>query len=356
MTLWILLAIMSLAAVGFAIWPMYKHQGGLTPLIGAAVIFVVALSSGLYYHQGKPELRSVGSAGPDADLPGMDDAIAALAKRLEENPDNADGWSMLGRSYMSVGNYPRAVEAFEKAMELESGQNAQTLVSLAEAQLALTNSPVDGSIASLFENALALDPNNPQALFYGGIAAFNRDDTDLAANRWERLLALNPPEEIQGILKQRIAEWRGEAPPADTEAPIPAEQPEQQAVEPAPAIEEPVSEGAVVRAKVTLSDEAAAALTVDATVFIIARDVTVPVPPIAVTRRRLSELPVTVELGDRESMVPGRELSGFPEFELIARVSLSGQPGAQPGDWFGTVIVKPAENNDLELTIQQQVQ
>ncbi|MDH3751951.1 MAG: hypothetical protein OEU40_15300, partial [Gammaproteobacteria bacterium] len=113
--------------------------------------------------------------------------------------------------------------------------------------------------------------------------------------------------------------------------------------------------GVVVRASISLADAAAASLPVEATVFVIARDPAQPVPPIAVARRRLSELPVTVELGDRESMVPGRSLSGFAEFELIVRVSVSGQPSAQPGDWFATQIVKPAENKNIELSIQQQV-
>jgi cytochrome c-type biogenesis protein CcmH len=117
-----------------------------------------------------------------------------------------------------------------------------------------------------------------------------------------------------------------------------------------------LSEGAVVRARVSLSAEAVAALPAEATVFLIARDPAVPVPPIAAARRRLSELPAYVEIGDRESMVPGRELSNFAEFELIARVSLSGQPGAQPGDWFGSIIVAPAGGSDVELQIQQQVQ
>jgi len=356
MTLWILLAVMSLVAVGFAVWPLYRHQRSLSPLIVAAVILVVALSSGLYYRQGSPDLPS-GSASASAGAPGMDDAINALAERLAANPDNPEGWQMLGRSYMSLGNYTGAIEAFEKAIELESAQNPQALVSLGEALLASTGSEIDGRVASLFENALALDPNNPQALFYGGIGAFNRGDTDLAADRWERLLGLNPPAEIQGILEQRIAEWRGETPPAVQHPEMPvAESTEAPAEVPAEAPSGPLSEGAVVRARVFLSAEAVAALPAEATVFLIARDPAAPVPPIAAARRRLSELPAHIELGDRESMVPGRELSKFPEFELIARVSLSGQPSAQPGDWFGTIIVAPAGGNDVELEIQERVQ
>lgn len=343
MTLWILLAIMSLAAVGFAVWPMYRHQKSFTPLIGAAVVFVVALSASLYYYQGQPELQSAAN-----DLPDIEDVIGGLAARLQSNPDDINGWKMLGRSYMNVGNYAGAVDAFEKAVNLESAQDAQTLVSLGEALLANTGTSIDGRIASLFENALAIDPNNPQALFYGGIGAFNRNDKELAASRWERLLALNPPAEIQGILQQRITEWRGESAPMPSAAPSPAQAP---APTPVPG----TRPGVVVSTAISLSEAAAASLPAEATVFVIARDPAQPVPPIAVARRRLSELPVTVDLGDRESMVPGRSLSGFAEFELIARVSVSGQPTAMPGDWFGSRLVKPAENSRVELLIQQQV-
>jgi len=345
MTLWVLFAALSLVAVGFAVWPLYKHQKSLTPLIGAAVVFVVALSSGLYYHQGKPDLPS-GTGG----LTELDDTVASLAARLASNPDDLNGWKMLGRSYLTMSNFEGAVEAFERAVQLESAQNAQTLVSLGEALLTSTGGGVNGRIASLFENALAIEPNNPQALFYGGIGAFNRQDTDLAADRWETLLTLNPPAEIQGILEQRIAEWRGEVPPAmaqvspATEITAPAETP---ASTPGP--------GAVVSAVISLTDAAVAALPAEAMVFVIARDSAQPVPPIAVARRRLSELPAAVELGDRESMVAGRELSGFAEFELLARVSLSGQVNAQSGDWFGTAIVKPAESSSIELLIDQQI-
>ncbi len=352
MTLWIALAIMGLVAVGFAVWPLYRRQRRFSPLVLGSTVFVVALSAGLYNYQGQPELPSA----TGGTLPAMEEVVADLAARLDANPEDVNGWQMLGRSYMSLGNYSGAVDAFERAMALESGQNAQTLVSLGEALLASTGSAITGRSAALFENALAVDPNNPQALFYGGIAAFNRDDKALAANRWESLLALNPPPEIQGVLQQRIAEWRGELPPdhppmpSDDQTAAPGA-----ATAPAAATAPLEQPGAVVSADISLAATAAAALPADATVFVIARDPAQPVPPIAVTRRRLSELPVTVQLGDRESMVPGRSLSGFTEFELIARVSVSGGPAAKSGDWFGSRIVKPAESNRVELSIEDQV-
>jgi cytochrome c-type biogenesis protein CcmH len=341
MTLWISLAVMSLVAIGFAVWPLYKNGKGFSPLVGVAIVLVVALSAGLYNFQGSPAQPSGSGA-----LPEMDDVVAALAARLTANPDDLNGWKMLGRSYMTVGNYAGAVQAFEKAVELESAEDAQSLVSLGEALLAESGAGIAGRIASLFENALAIDPNNPQALFYGGIGAFNRNDTELAADRWEQLMSLNPPAEIQGTLQQRIAEWRGEEMPAVAEA----------APEPAQEVAAPVAQpGAVISARVSLTVAAAESLPDEASIFIIARDPAQPAPPIAVVRRRLSELPITIGLGDSESMMAGRSLSSFAEFELLARVSTSGQPNAQSGDWYGSQIVKPAENNAIELPINQQV-
>jgi cytochrome c-type biogenesis protein CcmH len=188
----------------------------------------------------------------------------------------------------------------------------------------------------LFESALAIEPNNPSALFYAGIGALNRGNTELAADRWEILLGLNPPAEIRGVLEQRIAEWRGELPPPTQ----------------TPAVERP---GPVVIAEVSVSAAAVESLPAEATVFVIARDPAQPSPPIAVTRRMLSELPGVVELGDGDSMIPGRTLSAFAEFEIVARVSVSGQPIAQSGDWYALALVKPAENDRIALSIDHQV-
>ena len=108
MTIWIIFGLMSLAAVGFLAWPLYRRQQTLSPLIGFSVIFIVALSTGLYYRQGNPDLPSAASAGTaGSDLPSMDAAIDALAQRLAANPNDPNGWIMLGRSYMSSRQFHR---------------------------------------------------------------------------------------------------------------------------------------------------------------------------------------------------------------------------------------------------------
>lgn len=348
--LWFLFGVMCFGAVIFTIWPFLRSNSRNFVAVSATVAVIVGLSAVLYTQIGSPGMPSVGAGQPVAE---MDDAVAALAERLEREPEDVNGWRMLGRSYMTMGNYTAAVAAFERVVELESAQNAQGLVDLGEAMLAQSGQAMNPKTVSLFENALALEPNNPAALFWSGLGAANRGDVELAAERWERLLGTNPPAEIRDIIAQRIAEWRGEEPPvAASPSPSPAAAPSTTAMPPAP---EPGPD-AIVSASIALSADAAASLPAEATVFVIARDPAAPVPPIAVARRRLSELPAVVELGDRESMVPGRELSGFPEFELIARVSLSGTPASQPGDWFGSAIVRPTENGAIALSIDTLVQ
>ena len=331
MTFWIALALMCLSATLFVAWPLYRRQQRLSLLIGGSVIAIVALSVGLYAYQGSPGLPSGAGAQPD-----VEEMVASLAERLENEPDDIDGWKMLGRSYSTLGDHNAAVLAFERVVELEQSQNAQSLVDLGAAILARDNDRIEGRTSALFESALAIEPNNPSALFYAGIGAFNRGNAELAADRWEILLGLNPPAEIRGLLGQRIAEWRGETPPSM----------------PAPTAER---SGPVVIAEIALSAAAAQSLPEEATVFVIARDPAQPSPPIAVTRRLLSELPDVVELDDGDSMIPGRTLSTFAELEIVARVSLSGQPIAQSGDWYAQALVIPAESNRISLSIEHQV-
>ena len=353
---WTVIVVLCLAAVLFAVWPIYKRSRRLTPLLAGIAVFTVALSAGLYNYVDDPGLPSGRSDGDE--LPDMDIVMAALEERLQNDPDDVNGWKMLGRSYMTMRQPGDAVAAYEKAMELEQGKVAQTQVDLALAILARDEARViDGRSAALFESALASEPNNQPALFYSGTAAASRGDIELAASRWETLLGLNPPDNIRSILEQRIAEWRGQPVASADSSPLPADHPaiDKPAGAETTAAPPPADPDAVVTARVALSETALSSIKSDANVFLIARDPKQPSPPIAVSRVRVSELPSVISLGDAQSMVAGRALSGFEEFELLARVSLSGGPAAASGDWFGSMIVRPADANSVSLSIDQQV-
>ncbi len=340
MTLWISMALMCLVAAGFIALPLYRDRKRLAPNTTLIVVVVLAAAAGLYAYQGNPDVPS-GRSDPGHD---MEELVASLEQRVTESPDDLNGWIMLGRTNLAMQKFGAAVTAFERAVELEGSSNAQTLVSLAESLLARDGSSLQGRPAALVESALALDPNNPQALFYTGINAANLGDTELAASRWEKLMGLNPPPEIRAILEQNIALWRGESVPPTAPA------------EPAPApTVDAVPEDAIAVINVSADDATIADLGLAASVFVIARDPAQPSPPIAVTRLSVSDLPMAVGLGDGNSMVQGRMSSMFPEFEVVVRATKSGQPMAQPGDWYASTIVRPAEQSAVDLTIDQQV-
>ncbi len=336
--LWAAFGVMLLAALAAVLMPLYRAERALSARAIAVAVAVLAGSALLYQQIGQPDARFV-PPGP----PSVEDMVASLASRLEDDPDDLAGWKMLGRSYAVMRRYPEAIAAFERAVALEDSSDAQTLADLGEAVFLNDSRALTTRAGQLFENALAIAPGNPKALFYSGFAAAERGDRLLAASRWETLLATSPPPEIRGILEQRIAEWRGVS-SAPAESPPPAETPAPDAGGTAP-----------LTINVALGQSAGGAVDPAATVFIIARDPAQPSPPIAAVRRRAAELPSEVTLSDSDAMIPGRLLSGFDELEIVARASSSGQPIAQPGDWFGLGRIDTSKTRSLSIVIDQQV-
>ncbi|MFT5500047.1 MAG: cytochrome c-type biogenesis protein CcmH [Woeseiaceae bacterium] len=327
MLLWIIFGVMLFVAALVVAIPLYRAEKRLTSGTALSVLVVVALSATVYSYVGSPNVNPLQDAAPDIDA-----MVSSLAARLVDNPDDLAGWKMLGRSYQQLKDFSGAEAAYEQAVRLESGENAQTLADLGEAVLLGDGRTINGRAGQLFEGALAIEPNNPKALFYSGLAAIERGDPELAVTRWEALLATSPPPNIEGILRQRIAELRGtESEPAQQQA------------------------GPAVVANIILGENAMAANLADTTVFIIARDPNQPSPPIAAVRRRLSELPTQVTLSDSDAMIPGRVPSAFSTLEIVARISVSGQPIAQPGDWFGQEIVDSSTAGPVQISIDQQV-
>jgi cytochrome c-type biogenesis protein CcmH len=325
--IWLLFGIMLLAAALVVTWPLYRRVKRLTPALLASVAIVLGVSALVY--------SSVGTPVPPTPVASVEEMVAGLDRRLQENPEDLEGWRMLGRSYMQLQNYAGAIAAFERVVAMEKPASGQSLASLGEALLIAEGNAASDRTGQLFESALAAEPTNPKALFYGGIVAIERGDRELAADRWEALLSLSPPPEIENVLRQRVAEWRGEVPPA---AQSPAD-----------------AAGEIVAVNVSLGSGAAAAVAPEATVFIIARDPAQPSPPIAATRRSVSELPARVSLSDADAMIPGRPLSSFDQLEIVARVSVSGGPIAQPGDWYGQHTVSSPATAPVDIVIEKQL-
>ena len=345
---WLVISVMLAAAVATVVVPIYRAGGGFGAVSAVVAVVVLAGSVATYYQIGRPDAQATIAAGAQGE-PDIEAMVESLAARLEANPGDVAGWKMLGRSYAVLRRYPEAIAAYERAMELENSGNAQTIADLGETVF-MADGRLEGRPARLFENALAIAPDNPKALFYSGMAAAERGDRLLAADRWEALIATSPPPDIENVLQQRVAEWRGTV-GAEGDAPSGGGTFGNGPSRSESSHDEPLE----LTVSLALGDQANGAVDPASTVFLIARDPAQPSPPIAAVRLKAAELPADYTLTDADAMIPGRVLSGFTQLEIVARASSSGQPIAQPGDWFGRSEIDTTDNRTLSIVIDQQV-
>jgi cytochrome c-type biogenesis protein CcmH len=300
-------------------------SGSLRTALALAVAIPVCAAL-LYLQLGTPEAVTAGDAG-DHKLTReeVEAMVARLAERLEQKPDDANGWALLGRSYTAMQRYPDAVRAFERAAAL-SKDDAALLADYADA-LAMTNgSRINGPPLKLAEQALAIDPTQWKALALAGSAAFERRDYKKAVEYWEKLRGLaEPNSELALSIAGNIAEAR-ELGKLGSGAP---------------------SKGATASAKVTPQANAgiegrvslSPALTAKAaptdTVFIFARAAQGPRMPLAIVRRQVKDLPFEFKLDDTQAMAPELRLSNFGDVIVGARISKSATATPQSGDLQG---------------------
>lgn len=118
--------------------------------------------------------------------------VEGLARKLEQEPDNLQGWLMLGRSYKMLGRSQEAEKAFERATPLIE-KDAQLLAIYADLLASNANGSFQGKPRQLIEQALKLDPENAMALWLYGSALFSEDQFDKAIQVWQKLVPLLEP-------------------------------------------------------------------------------------------------------------------------------------------------------------------
>jgi cytochrome c-type biogenesis protein CcmH len=263
--------------------------------------------------------EQVAVGGGNAVSPEIEGMVQQLEERLQREPGDAQGWLMLGRSFVMLGRYPRAVDAYQQAYDLTGGEDVSAITGLAEALVLTDEASLGGRAGELIESALAKSPGDPRALWYGSLAALTSGRLALARDRMQLLLAQNPPAEVRDVLKTQIADINaqlGSAPAAaDTVAAVPANTPS-------------------VSVTLSVAPEIAARIKEPTNLFVLARTAEGG-PPLAVVRLSSDQLPLTVDLSDSNAMIAGRGLSSVPRVQIVARISRSGGPQAQSGDFYG---------------------
>ena len=308
--------------------PAKALLGGLAGFVG-----VVAIAG--YAWIGTPQALDPAAAGaaaagaaaaggdPTVTVEQIDTMIEALAARLKERPNDADGWMMLGRSYAALGRHEQAVPAFKQAMTLRP-DDAGLITDYADTLAMANGRSLEGEPSRLIEQALKVDPNNLKGLSLAGSVAFNRQDYAQALRHWEKLAQLAPTSELAQQIQGSIDEARrraGGAVAAPTQAPAAAAPP------PLP--------GTAVSGTVTLAPALAAKARPDDTVFIFARAAEGPRMPLAILRKQVKDLPLSFTLDDSMAMTPAARLSSVPRVVVGARVSARGEATPQPGDLQG---------------------
>ena len=284
--------------------------------------------------------------------------VARLARKLESDPQDLNGWLMLGRSYVVLEQFPLALRSFERADRLAGGKNADALVGEAEALTMSDEAELDGRAGRIIEQALVLDPNSGKALFFGAAAAVRRGDLALGKERFQKLLSMNPPEAIRPILQQQIdgLERRmagtgdaGAAAPVGGGASAGRASPASAAAGSGTSAAA-AANSAAVRVHIELSPELSKTASGAAPLFVFVRDPAQPGPPLA-AKRLASRFPQTVELTPADSMVPGRVFAEGQSVQVVARIARSGNPLAGSGDPFGEVAYRVGHDGLVNIVI-----
>lgn len=317
-------------------------------IAGLITLFLPIASGALYLHLGTPDgvntdamhrqalaAQEQQQQQPQSNKPpALTELLPNLEKKLDANPDDVDGWKLLGKSYLSLGEFDNAQRALVRAFNLDKS-DPELLAQLAEATAMQRGGDLSGQASEYIDSALLINPEHQQSLWLKAIATQQAQNHEEAITRFEALragVAGNPEAQasIDEMLNQSKAALGIEvsAPDTDTQA----------------SLSVTVELAQSVKAEVNPTDS----------VFIFARASSGPPMPLAVSRHTVSELPITIVLNDTMAMIPAMTLSQFPSVTVGARVSKSGNAIAQVGDWFTEqtdVLVNDTEQ--LSLTIDQ---
>lgn len=311
--------------------------------IALLALLIPAISIGLYAKLGRSADLELAMNDPfQGRQPTMEEAVSELERQLGRNPDNAEGWFLLATSYLNMARYDESVTALEKVLKLlppDAPQYPGVIAQYAQAIYFANGSQMDEAVMTQVEKALSLDPYEITALGLLGISAFEQGEYETAITHWRKALTNAEGASEQSLLsgirsaRDRLVELGKPVPdlPELVEASIPVQ--------------------------VTLSETLKASVSPEQTVFVFARPVGGRMP-LAAVKLTVADLPVALVLDDTLAMNPEMTLSSVTEVEVSARISVAGQPQAQPGDMFGVIspVAVHGLTKPLDLVIDQVVE
>ena len=295
-------------------------------VIAVIVIFLPLFSVLIYLILGEPNalakakiIQAQQAKNAPVDVNAM---VTGLAKRLQQDPENAQGWLMLGRSYKHLKQYQNAVNALAKAYAL-LGDQPDVMLQYADALAMANGGGLSGKASELIFKALEKSPDDVTGLWLAGMAKAEIGEFDQALKYWSKLEGVLPPDtdsyhELQGLMALVESKISG-------------------------ATESVVKNKTVsvsIDVQVSIADDIKTKVNLNDTVFIYAKALTGPPMPLAIVRKQVADVPLSVTLDDAMAMMPTMKLSKFKQVKVVARVSRSGTAMPQKGDFIGSVELK----------------
>jgi len=250
-------------------------------------------------------------------MPPVEDMVAALEQRLQTEGGSLDEWLMLGRSLVNLKRFPDALVAYQKAWELSDQSSTEAALGIAETLVYLDKTSLQGEAGQLVEWVLEREPENPRALWFGGLVSLAAGKQAEAASRWTTLLKYDMPPELRSVIQQQLAalppvEGGDRAAPADS--------------------------GVQVSVTVDISDELREKAANAKALYVFVRDSNAAGGPPLAVQRLAPQLPAQLVITDANVMMPGATLSGKTSLSVTARLSMSGDPIAAEGDLSGAAV------------------
>ena len=322
-----------------------KNSGPLPVLIIATLFPITVIA--LYLILGSPNYLSTEDqpVTTDTSARSPDALLAELKLRLDQNPADREGWTILANAMMSLGKYAQAVGAYEKLYAL-TGDDPEVLVGYADALTMLEEGALNDRVITLLNRALKIDPEQPQALWLAGMAAEARGDLPGALEHWHRLKpALHADPQAQSELQaliERVTELAISRGLAVKDPP--------QTVQRMNRLGAPVT----LTVRIEVAPDLPTQIESSQTLYVYARSNTGDRIPVAAAQRSAGELPLELVLDDRSSLMGTSVLSDYDTVTLRAHISRTGDAIRQPGDLVSQPILVDLTTTDtITLMIRQ---
>jgi len=353
MNFWIIAVALLVIPAAVMVWPLFTGAAK-ERIIGILVVLIISLG-GLFMYQGigTPEAINVPTAAAQQPAQSqdphasqqmqMDDMVAQLQRRMADNPDDSEGWLILGRTLKTMNRYQEAVTALANANRLSPGVPL-IMVELAEAMLFASGQPqVSPQAWELLESAIAIDPQQQKGLWLLGMANSQDGNEAKAIEIWQNLLSqLDPESGAAGTVREQIemAQTRsGLTAPMAAATEVAAA--ETNPVEAAPAEATPVEAAPVAAAaaefeipvNVSISDELAGTVPGNAILFVFIHPAGGAGMPLAVKRLPASGFPMSLNFSNADLLRPEMSLQDFEQLDISARISITGTVTVSPGDY-----------------------